>query len=204
MSNETPVSLSWQLLNRLFSAPLDPAFVGEILGLPVDHMVAPEVLSELLEALEKWAGDPGIQAASQLSFQRLFLGPEAPLAPPWGSVYLTPDNTLMGPSTLAVRRAFLAYGLALENQGGEPEDHFAHCCAFLSLVTEKEGQEGAKGFLTDHLLPWGPRFLELVIEHAKDPVYGALARYGQAVLGAVGSDNTPGDGEDPPAPRLYL
>ena len=195
---DTSLSLSWQLLNRLFSGPLEAPFIQEIIGLPTDHMVAPGALERLMAALEQWRRNPGVQEAAGLCYQRLFLGPEASPAPPWGSVYLTPDNTTMGPSTLAIRREFQKAGVVLATQGGEPDDHFAHCCAFLSLLSQEGDPAPAREFFRAHLLPWGPRFLELMVDHCQDPVYEAIAQYAMAVLETVGG------GMEPPGVKLYL
>ena len=182
MSKDESFILTWQLLNRLFSGPLESAFIREILQLPVDHMVAAQELAVLMAVLEDWDKDPQIQKAAHLTFQRLFVGPGAPPAPPWGSVYLTADNTIMGPSTLAVRKEFQRLGLSLKTEGWEPDDHFAHCCAFLSLLSQEDDPTPAQEFLKDHFLPWAPRFLELMAETCKDPVYEAIAGYARAVI----------------------
>ena len=56
--------------------------------------------------------------------QRLFIGPWALPAPPWGSVWLDKESVLFGDSTLALRQWMRENGIALEADGNEPEDHF--------------------------------------------------------------------------------
>lgn len=56
--------------------------------------------------------------------QRLFIGPWALPAPPWGSVWLDKESVLFGDSTLALREWMRATGIALSEQRSEPEDHF--------------------------------------------------------------------------------
>lgn len=58
------------------------------------------------------------------AWQRLFIGPWALPAPPWGSVWLDKESVLFGDSTLALREWMRATGIALSEQRSEPEDHF--------------------------------------------------------------------------------
>lgn len=45
------------------------------------------------------------------AYQRLFIGPYALPAPPWGSVYLDHENVLFGDSTLDLREWMLENGI---------------------------------------------------------------------------------------------
>lgn len=58
------------------------------------------------------------------AWQRLFIGPWALPAPPWGSVWLDKESVLFGESTLALREWMRANGIALDADRNEPEDHF--------------------------------------------------------------------------------
>ncbi|STW79496.1 oxidoreductase component of anaerobic dehydrogenases, Functional role page for Chaperone protein TorD [Klebsiella michiganensis] len=58
------------------------------------------------------------------AWQRLFIGPWALPAPPWGSVWLDKESLLFGDSTLALREWMRANGVGLSEQRAEPEDHF--------------------------------------------------------------------------------
>ena len=48
----------------------------------------------------------------EFAFNRLFVGPRCPLAPPFASCYMDVERTLMGPTTLRVRGMRRACGLA--------------------------------------------------------------------------------------------
>ena len=198
MSKDDSFILSWQLLDRLFSTPLEPDFIREITTLPLAHMVARKELEKLMDILTQWLADPQIREDAHQAFQRLFIGPGAPPAPPWGSVYLTEDNTIMGPSTIATRKKFERLGLRLHSQGWEPDDHFSHCCAFLSLLAQEDNPAPTRDFLEQDFLTWGPRFLELFKESCRNPVYESIADYALAVLAQAGKDLTPAE------VRLYL
>ncbi len=54
----------------------------------------------------------------------LFEGQGSMPAPPWGSVYLEHDNTVMGESTAAYRDFLQAKGLVTDTGIREPEDQF--------------------------------------------------------------------------------
>ncbi|STV32453.1 twin-argninine leader-binding protein DmsD [Klebsiella pneumoniae] len=60
------------------------------------------------------------------AWQRLFIGPWALPAPPWGSVWLDKESVLFGDSTLALRQWMRENGIALEADGNEPERSFRH------------------------------------------------------------------------------
>ncbi|CAB5095502.1 Respiratory arsenate reductase cytoplasmic chaperone [Olavius algarvensis associated proteobacterium Delta 3] len=58
-----------------------------------------------------------------VDFARLFIGPYALLAPPYGSVYLDGERRVMGNSTMHVRSFYSDAGLELSAQFKEPPDH---------------------------------------------------------------------------------
>ncbi len=198
MSKDDSFILSWQLLDRLFRTPLETDFIREIITLPLAHMVAREELEKLMEILTQWLETHQLREEAQQAFQRLFIGPGVPPAPPWGSVYLTEDNTILGPSTIATRKKFERLGLRHYSQGWEPDDHFSRCCAFLSLLAQEDNPAPANDFLEQDFLTWAPRFLELLKETCQDPVYQSIADYALAVLAHAGKDLTPAE------VKLYL
>ncbi len=55
------------------------------------------------------------------AWQRLFIGPYALPAPPWGSVWLDRESVLFGDSTLALRQWMRENAIAFEMQQNEPE-----------------------------------------------------------------------------------
>lgn len=58
-------------------------------------------------------------------------------APPYGSVYLEPEGTLMGETTLAVSECYREFGLALEGTV-EPPDFLSTELEFLYFLVEME------------------------------------------------------------------
>lgn len=85
------------------------------------------------------------------AYQRLFIGPYALPAPPWGSVYLDHENVLFGDSTLDLREWMMVAWVAETR----PEK-----------LTE---------LLAEHLLPWAYRYLEKLSLQGAFPYYEGLA-----------------------------
>lgn len=74
------------------------------------------------------------------AWQRLFVGPYALPAPPWGSVWLDREKVLFGDSTLALRQWLRESGIAFDSGQNEPEDHFG-LLLLLSAWLLESGQE---------------------------------------------------------------
>lgn len=124
-----------------------------------------------------------------IDYSRLFVGPFALLAPPFGSIYLEQDRRLMADSTQAVERHYREAGLELaEGFNGTP-DHiaaeleFMHVLVIQALDALSRGDlDGAQrcdqkqgAFLESHLAAWVPEFSSSVQEHAGTRFYQGLA-----------------------------
>ena len=121
-------------------------------------------------------------------FNRLFVGPAAPLAPPYESVYLSPDRLVMQEQTVTVRRCYQAAGLQAASQGTIPDDFIATELEFavylLSRALEEDSTESSgKGdiyvnscsaFLTEHPAQWVEQFAAAVCQNARHPVFPAV------------------------------
>ncbi|MBK5144804.1 Tat proofreading chaperone DmsD [Budviciaceae bacterium BWR-B9] len=109
------------------------------------------------------------------AYQRLFIGPEALPAPPWGSVYLDRESVVFGNSTLDLRQWQASLGIAVQQQLREPEDHIGLLLMLAAWLAENQpGQPGI--LLGEHVLPWSSRFLTLLEERAEHPFYQGIAR----------------------------
>jgi TorA maturation chaperone TorD len=120
------------------------------------------------------------------AWQRLFIGPWALPAPPWGSVWLDKESVLFGDSTLALREWMRANGIGLSEQRAEPEDHFGTLLLLAAWLCESGEDEAFNQLLAWHLLPWSGRFLSVFIAGAGNPLSGswsAGARNADAMAG---------------------
>lgn len=134
-----------------------------------------------------------------IAWQRLFIGPNALPAPPWGSVYLDRESVLFGESTLTLRRWMQRNQICGQTEGREPEDHFGLLLLLIAWLAESQLQRVAE-LLEEHLLPWSSRYLILMIQKAEHPFYQGIAELALLTLNAwrVQLDLTPAE------PELYF
>lgn len=126
----------------------------------------------------------------KIDYSRLFVGPYKLLAPPYGSVYLEGEGTLMGNSTLDVRNRYREAGLDISEFHKEAPDHISAELEFMYYLIFKEVEsigkadledagdylERQKRFLGDHLGAWVSEFADRVEENAETEFYKVLAR----------------------------
>jgi TorA maturation chaperone TorD len=118
------------------------------------------------------------------AYQRLFVGPDTLPAPLWGSVYLDKENVLFGNSTLRLRRWLRSNGIDAQHDRNEPEDHIGTLLMMVAWLAEERQGGLVEQLLTKHLLPWAPRYLELLHANAQHPFYQGLAQLAQITLSA--------------------
>ncbi|MFZ3618785.1 Tat proofreading chaperone DmsD [Leclercia barmai] len=116
------------------------------------------------------------------AWQRLFVGPWALPAPPWGSVWLDRESVLFGDSTLALRQWMRDNGIVFEMAQNEPEDHFGALLLMAAWLAETGRDAECEQLLAWHLLPWSSRFLTVFTENAGHPFYRALGKLTQLTL----------------------
>lgn len=116
------------------------------------------------------------------AWQRLFIGPWALPAPPWGSVWLDRESVLFGDSTLALRQWMRENNISFEVQQNEPADHFGTLLMLAAWLAESGRDAERDQLLAWHLLPWGQRFLTVFIEQAAHPFYTGLAQLARLTL----------------------
>jgi len=170
---------------------------------PLSHELA-EALAEsftvyaALLDLDSPGLDPWEPARDEPEFCRLFVGPCGLIAPPYESVYRSPDGLLMQAQTLAVRAAYRAAGLETAPDRCEPDDHlplelafYAHLQRQALSAYQAGDMASAAGrfddmaqFQADHLSRWIPAFCGRVLMGSTSPFYQSLARLTQASLSA--------------------
>lgn len=121
-------------------------------------------------------------------FARLFIGPFATPAPPYGSVYLDPGNRVMGDSAAYVRDLYLEMGLELSDECSESPDHISVELEFMHFLCIKEAEAASHGDLEAALyfsrkqgkfleesMAWIGEFTERIRGRAGTAFYRALA-----------------------------
>lgn len=140
----------------------------------------PENLSPVAELLvESTRGEESDEEA----FQRLFVGPYALPAPPWGSVYLDRESVLFGDSTLNLREWMRCHGIESQKLQAEPEDHIG-LMLMMSAWLAENSPVLLDEFMTAHLFPWCFRYLTLLEQGVGHPLYQGIAQLAQITLAA--------------------
>lgn len=123
--------------------------------------------------LTAWVQQPAPVVASwqavEFSFNRLFVGPRAPVAPPFASVYLEAEPQLMGRSTMQVRDLYELAGLQSPLKNKVPEDFISYeldglrqLSVALSQVPSTEMGDIRHFLLHNHMQQWLPRFIDRI------------------------------------------
>lgn len=137
-----------------------------------------ERLQQIADSL---AGNVASGESDDEAFQRLFVGPYALPAPPWGSVYLDRESVLFGDSTLELRDWMRLHGIELHKVQAEPEDHIG-LMLMMSAWLAENSPELLEEFLATHLFTWVFRYLALLEQGAEHPVYQGIARLTKVTL----------------------
>lgn len=190
------------LARRLFEAPLDAAAVAALregnaceallsLGdTPTMRIVVEQLAAAGDNTLSTWEND----------YTRLFVGPAAPAAPFWESVYLDDRELLFLPSTSDVRRIYESEGLQVAAAAGrEAEDSLPHMLDFLATLAQRADAAEQAGnaaeverlakvsseFKRRHMANWLSTFAERAAKAPVNPFYPALC---QAISEAIASE----------------
>lgn len=123
--------------------------------------------------------DPGLDLHE---YYRLFVGPAVLVAPPYESVYRSPEQALMQAETLAVRAFYQAHGLTLRTEMSEPDDHLAFELEFYAYLQEQRLDRAQALFWERHLRQWVPAFCRRVIDGSRSPFYRSLAAVTREVV----------------------
>lgn len=168
-------ALFWYAPDSAEAAPLVTAL--STTDWAADWPLSSEQLQPVVEILQAPADEPLPEA-----WQRLFIGPYALPAPPWGSVWLDRESVLFGDSTLALRQWMRDNAITVEAQQNEPEDHFGTLLMLAAWLSENGHDDARDALLAEHLLPWSQRFLSVLEQEAKHPFYSALAQLARLTL----------------------
>lgn len=166
----------------------------------------PEIASAL-DHLGRWVNTSGDRlddtafAAITDDYTRLFVGPARLLAAPWESVYTNKDRAVFQRETVNVKNWYARFELALASAYNEPADHVGIEFGFLAHLSEltiraadqRDGVEvkrlidAQRGFLSQHILPWVPRWADDVVANARTDLYRGLALLARGTAIEAGS-----------------
>lgn len=180
----------FRLLAACFYPPERKALLEEgVLGNL--HRLLGEVCPEAASSSEGMAGALSQAAEEELAVAhaKLFVGPFALRAPPYGSLYLESQKRLMGDSTMEVLNMYRKAGLALSGDFKDAPDHIAAELEFMYFLIAKELQAlriddrvDAIGYLKiqqefheKYLRPWMEPFCERIRTSAEHEFYRLLA-----------------------------
>ena len=117
-------------------------------------------------------------------YRRLFIGPGAKPAPPWGSVYTDRECVVFGATTLELRAWMREHGVARAADEKTPEDHIGLMLALMAWLAQNQPADLGE-FLSLHFLTWVGHFLDELADAAEHPFYEGLARLTRASLDGV-------------------
>lgn len=157
------------------------------------HEDAYKALSEMVEGMKD-----GIDDDLVWEYRRLFVGPAAKAAPPWGSVYTDRECVIFGESTLELRQWMRHVGIDRLVEDNEPEDHIGLMLMLLSWIATNR-PDLTDEYLKSHLLTWAGHFLEIMESEAKHPFYVGLARLTSSSLEGIRDER----GIEVEYPRYY-
>ena len=140
-------------------------------------------------------------AALLQDYERLFVGPNSLLAPPYESVYRTVERLVFDAPTFEVRAEYRSLGVQAPSFNREPDDHLGLEFSFLALLCNRaldalerrdatavdDALEAQRRFLSKHLLCWAADCLGLVEANAKTAFFQGVGELGLGVLAHAAS-----------------
>ncbi|RJT55274.1 Tat proofreading chaperone DmsD [Rahnella variigena] len=184
MSAES-ISLTGKILGAVLFYPPDSREVQPLIALLESSEWAPlwpcATEHAKVQVTEYFSQIDQAQESLTDAYQRLFVGPYALPAPPWGSVYLDKESVVFGDSTLVLRQWMRENGIEPHLTQAEPEDHIG-LLLMMSAWLAENSPSLLNEFLTMHLLPWSGRYLELLRQKADHPFYVGVAVLAESTL----------------------
>lgn len=165
------------------SFPLAPA--NDAMGAALDSLVG------VTHGLQAMLRDEALESV-QAEYTVLFLGAGEPKAPPWESLYRTPEKLMFGSPAFQVREAMARFGVEAAEKYQQPEDHLglelmllAAASEAASLREESGWRESARlqaEFIVAHPLGWIGDLEKDAAAHGPVGFYAALLGLIRGVL----------------------
>ncbi|MCG8617892.1 MAG: molecular chaperone TorD family protein [Desulfobacterales bacterium] len=140
----------------------------------------------------------------EYDFNRLFVGPAAPAAPPYASVYLDENADLMGKSTLGIRQLYNSLGMQVPDPGALPDDFISYELDALLVILGQQplDMKALKSLVSRHMGAWVPAFCERCrqadrvpqpVRHMVDLLESLVHTLSQSITNPVPDSNSKGD-----------
>lgn len=107
-------------------------------------------------------------------FRRLFVGPGALVAPPWGSTYTDRDGVVFGDSHTHLVEFMRANGIIQRVDKHEPADHFGLMLHLMAWIAANK-PDVLREYSAKHLFTWSSHFLQGLQAHSASKFYQGLA-----------------------------
>jgi TorA maturation chaperone TorD len=144
------------------------------------------IAADALDGTPDWSQE-------EFAFNRLFVGPMAPLAAPYASVWLSPEPVLMTAETMKIRAFYASLGLGTSSSN-TPDDFlpfelesYAILCSLKETASPPEAMvavdEALSWLVTDHWRRWLPPFLDAALSDKTLPpvLHAVLIGFGEWV-----------------------
>lgn len=146
--------------------------------------VSYEAAARCLSALQDDLKEPEDPDDLMWEYRRLFIGPAAKPAPPWGSVYMDRECVVFGNTTLELRQWMRETGIVWNHDEKTPEDHIGLMLLLMAWVAENKPEQ-LEEYLIKHLLTWSSHFLTQLSDAAEMSFYRGLADLTKASLEGI-------------------
>ena len=117
-------------------------------------------------------------------FRRLFVGPGALVAPPWGSTYTDRDGVVFGDSHTHLVEFMRANGIIQRVDKHEPADHFGLMLHLMAWIAANK-PDVLREYLAKHLFTWSSHFLQGLQDHSASKYYQGLALLTRSTLEGI-------------------
>ena len=179
----------YHVLSRGFSSPLEM----DRGHLEVLEDLLPYLQDELESAaitlLDEWKAALKDEEKLTLAYTRLFLGPFIVQCPAYASIYLEPDQKLMGEVSAYVADKYATAGLGPGEGPREAPDHITLEWEFMYYLTYRYIESGEaiwsekrSAFYNDHMLKWLPAFSKRFEEADSIGFYRAVFQFMSVVI----------------------
>ena len=195
LSREADHGEAFRLLSELYRLPgLDLG--AKVRALEGTMARACQHATPYVTRMREYLEQDGDVEALQVEYCKLFLGPFGVLAPPYGSVYLDGNRSLMGKSTVDVLNRYKREGLDIAKDFHDAPDHITAELEFVYFLNVKALQAGEdadghaparcrerrRQFLMEHLGAWISDFAQLIEENAETEFFKNLVRATKALI----------------------